>query len=208
MSPSAQRGRIVTQNELMIVTGQFWPSLQRVPRQHLPEAGGMCGAGCWSLPRSRHCPLDRHAWCRKARDGSPRPGSFGEALGGAPQDPGQGRGGAEFEEVKAMAGRTTIQDGDLQGPSRFPWIRRIFVVGIGMAVIHQITGVNAIMYYGTHPGGSGFGREAPCGKHRQRHHLRGGHLRGCPSIRRGAAGCSSPGRWAQHPRCCPLACSR
>ena len=30
-----------------------------------------------------------------------------------------------------------------------PWIRRIFVVGLGMAVINQISGVNAIMYYGT-----------------------------------------------------------
>ena len=30
-----------------------------------------------------------------------------------------------------------------------PWLRRIFVVGIGLAVIQQITGVNSIMYYGT-----------------------------------------------------------
>ena len=39
-----------------------------------------------------------------------------------------------------------------------PWIRRIFVVGLGMAVINQISGVNAIMYYGTSIlSSSGFG---------------------------------------------------
>jgi major inositol transporter-like SP family MFS transporter len=42
-----------------------------------------------------------------------------------------------------------------------PWLRRIFVVGIGLAVIQQITGVNSIMYYGTQIlAESGFGREA------------------------------------------------
>ena len=44
-----------------------------------------------------------------------------------------------------------------------PWIRRIFVVGLGMAVINQISGVNAIMYYGTSIlSSSGFGAREPC----------------------------------------------
>jgi MFS transporter, SP family, major inositol transporter len=30
-----------------------------------------------------------------------------------------------------------------------PWIRRLVVVGIGIAIVQQITGVNSIMYYGT-----------------------------------------------------------
>jgi major inositol transporter-like SP family MFS transporter len=30
-----------------------------------------------------------------------------------------------------------------------PWVRRIFMVGIGIGVIQQVTGVNSIMYYGT-----------------------------------------------------------
>ena len=39
-----------------------------------------------------------------------------------------------------------------------PWIRKIFVVGLGMAIINQISGVNAIMYYGTSIlSSSGFG---------------------------------------------------
>ncbi|WP_217620949.1 MFS transporter, partial [Bacillus sp. GbtcB13] len=30
-----------------------------------------------------------------------------------------------------------------------PWVRRIVLLGIGIAVVQQITGVNSIMYYGT-----------------------------------------------------------
>jgi MFS transporter, SP family, major inositol transporter len=42
-----------------------------------------------------------------------------------------------------------------------PWLRRIFFVGVGLAVIQQITGVNSIMYYGTQIlADAGFGREA------------------------------------------------
>uniref|UniRef100_UPI0036D40358 MFS transporter n=1 Tax=Streptomyces atratus TaxID=1893 RepID=UPI0036D40358 len=29
-----------------------------------------------------------------------------------------------------------------------PWIRRIVFLGIGIAIVQQITGVNSIMYYG------------------------------------------------------------
>ena len=30
-----------------------------------------------------------------------------------------------------------------------PWIRRIFIAGIGVAIFQQCTGINSIMYYGT-----------------------------------------------------------
>ena len=32
---------------------------------------------------------------------------------------------------------------------KVPWIRRIFVAGIGVAIFQQCTGINSIMYYGT-----------------------------------------------------------
>ena len=35
------------------------------------------------------------------------------------------------------------------GDLKVPWIRRIVVVGIGLAVAQQLTGINSIMYYGT-----------------------------------------------------------
>lgn len=31
-----------------------------------------------------------------------------------------------------------------------PWIRKIIIIGIGIGVFSQLTGINAIMYYGTH----------------------------------------------------------
>ncbi len=64
----------------------------------------------------------------------------------------------EFDEVRRAAREDyqsklgTIKD------LTVPWIRRIFVIGLGMAVINQISGVNAIMYYGTNIlSSSGFG---------------------------------------------------
>lgn len=32
---------------------------------------------------------------------------------------------------------------------KIPWVRRIFVAGIGVAIAQQLTGINSIMYYGT-----------------------------------------------------------
>jgi major inositol transporter-like SP family MFS transporter len=68
---------------------------------------------------------------------------------------------AEFEEVKAMAVEDYKSKMGSWKDLGIPWLRRIFVVGIGLAVIQQITGVNSIMYYGTQIlAESGFGREA------------------------------------------------
>jgi major inositol transporter-like SP family MFS transporter len=42
-----------------------------------------------------------------------------------------------------------------------PWIRRIIILGIGIGVISQFTGINSIMYYGTQIlQNSGFGTKA------------------------------------------------
>src|SRR5215218_2250575 len=30
-----------------------------------------------------------------------------------------------------------------------PWIRRLLIIGIGLAIVQQLTGINSIMYYGT-----------------------------------------------------------
>jgi major inositol transporter-like SP family MFS transporter len=48
MSPSAQRGRIVTQNELMIVTGQLLAFIFNACSATPSARPCMCGAGCWS----------------------------------------------------------------------------------------------------------------------------------------------------------------
>jgi major inositol transporter-like SP family MFS transporter len=88
-------------------------------------------------------------------------GSFGEALSVLRRIRSQRAAAAEFEEVKALA----VEDYKAKMGSwkdlGVPWLRHIFLVGIGLAVIQQITGVNSIMYYGTQIlAESGFGREA------------------------------------------------
>jgi major inositol transporter-like SP family MFS transporter len=150
MSPAAQRGRIVTQNELMIVTGQFLAfTFNALLGNLFPDAGHIwrymlviatipaviLWFGMLVLPESPR-------WLAAG-------GRFGEVLdvlrkARAPEDV-----KGEFEEVREAARDDykskmgTIKDLSV------PWIRRIFVVGLGMAVINQISGINAIMYYGT-----------------------------------------------------------
>jgi major inositol transporter-like SP family MFS transporter len=159
MSPAAQRGRIVTQNELMIVTGQFLAfTFNALLGNLFPEAGHIwrymlviatlpaviLWFGMLVLPESPR-------WLAAG-------GRFEDVLevlrkGRAPEDV-----KGEFEEVRDAAREDykaklgTVQD------LAVPWIRRIFIVGLGMAVINQISGINAIMYYGTSIlSSSGFG---------------------------------------------------
>ena len=67
----------------------------------------------------------------------------------------------EFEEVQTLA----VEDyrakmGTFKDLSE-PWLKRVFLVGLGLAVIQQITGVNSIMYYGTQIlTDAGFGAQA------------------------------------------------
>jgi MFS transporter, SP family, major inositol transporter len=162
VSPSARRGRIVTRNELMIVTGQL---LAFIFNAYLGNSFGESG-GIWrwmlvvaTLPAialwiGMYFMPETPRWLASI-------GSFGEALKVLQQIRSQSEARAEFEDVKAMA----VEDAKAQMGSwadlRAPWLRHLFVVGIGLAVIQQITGVNSIMYYGTQIlAESGFGREA------------------------------------------------
>ncbi|WP_035750636.1 sugar porter family MFS transporter [Arthrobacter sp. 35W] len=150
MSPAAQRGRIVTQNELMIVTGQFlaftfnavlgniFPESMHVWRWMLVIAtlpAVVLWFGMLVLPESPR-------WLASA-------GRFEAVLEVLRSTRAAGDVSAEFDEVR-QAAREDYQSrlGTFKDLT-VPWIRRIFVVGLGMAIINQISGVNAIMYYGT-----------------------------------------------------------
>ncbi|CAI3793291.1 sugar porter family MFS transporter [Pseudarthrobacter sp. MM222] len=159
MSPAAQRGRIVTQNELMIVTGQFLAfTFNAVLGNAFPEASHVwrwmlviatlpavvLWFGMLVLPESPR-------WLASA-------GRFGEVLDVLRKTRAAADVSTEFDEVR-QAAREDYQSrlGTFRDLT-VPWIRRIFVVGLGMAVINQISGVNAIMYYGTSIlSSSGFG---------------------------------------------------
>ena len=159
MSPAAQRGRIVTQNELMIVTGQFLAfTFNAVLGNAFPEASHVwrwmlviatlpavvLWFGMLVLPESPR-------WLASA-------GRFGEVLEVLRKTRASADVSTEFDEVRQAAREDYQSKLGTFRDLTVPWIRRIFVVGLGMAVINQISGVNAIMYYGTSIlSSSGFG---------------------------------------------------
>ncbi len=159
MSPAAQRGRIVTQNELMIVTGQFlaftfnavlgnlFPESMHVWRWMLVIAtlpAVILWIGMLILPESPR-------WLASS-------GRFGEVMDVLRQTRAAGDVSAEFDDVRRAAREDYQSRMGTFKDLTVPWIRKIFVVGLGLAIINQISGVNAIMYYGTSIlSSSGFG---------------------------------------------------
>lgn len=159
MSPAAQRGRIVTQNELMIVTGQFlaftfnavlgnlFPEEMHVWRWMLVIAtlpAVILWFGMLILPESPR-------WLASS-------GRFGEVMDVLRQTRAADDVSAEFDDVRRAAREDYQSRMGTFKDLTVPWIRRIFVVGLGLAIINQISGVNAIMYYGTSIlSSSGFG---------------------------------------------------
>ncbi len=55
MSPVESRGRMVTQNELMIVSGQLLAFVFNAILEQQWETTPMCGGSCWSLRRFQPC---------------------------------------------------------------------------------------------------------------------------------------------------------
>ena len=162
VSPSNRRGRIVTQNELMIVTGQL---LAFIFNAYLGNAFGEShGIWRWMLVIAT-LPAIALWMGMNFMPESPRwlasIGSFGETLSVLQRIRSQEEARREFEDVKAMAVEDYKSKMGSWKDLGIPWLRRIFFVGLGLAVIQQITGVNSIMYYGTQIlSQSGFGREA------------------------------------------------
>lgn len=76
-------------------------------------------------------------------------GRYGDALAVLKEVRSEQRAEAELSKVTAMA----IEDEKAKlggwNDLRVPWVRRLVLVGIGIAIVMQITGVNTIMYYGT-----------------------------------------------------------
>jgi major inositol transporter-like SP family MFS transporter len=55
----------------------------------------------------------------------------------------------ELKEIKeSFANPSGVKKASLKDLA-VPWVRRIVLIGIGIAVVQQVTGVNSIMYYGT-----------------------------------------------------------
>jgi sugar porter (SP) family MFS transporter len=153
LSPTERRGALTGRNEIAIVVGQLaafvvnavigtvWSDHPAVWRymlavQAVPAIALF--AGMLRMPESPRWLLAR--------------GRDDEALAVLRQVRDPGRAAAELLEVRALvsdehAERTTGRGGWAE--LRLPWVRRLVLVGVGVAVINQLGGINAVMYYGT-----------------------------------------------------------
>ena len=162
MSPAEGRGRMVTQNELMIVSGQL---LAYVFNAILGNTMGD-NSHIWrymlvisALPAT----LLFFGMLRVPE--SPRwlvaKGKNAEALKVLQKIREEKRAKSELIEIQVAS---TQEEGMKKATFKdlnVPWVRRIVFIGIGIAIVQQITGVNSIMYYGTEIlKGAGFETEA------------------------------------------------
>jgi len=151
MAPAENRGRIVTQNELMIVTGQL---LAFTFNAILGNTIGQEAANVWrwmlviaSLPAvvlwfgMLYVPESPRWLASKGR--------IGEALRVLQKIRERNRAELELKEIQdTIAQESSIVQVTFKDLNT-PWVRRIVLIGIGIAIVQQITGVNSIMYYGT-----------------------------------------------------------
>lgn len=150
VAPYERRGSIVTRNEVMIVSGQFaafivnavlfslWGGHEVVWRYMLAVAVLPAIAlfiGMLRMPESPRWLVSRN---REQ-----------EALAVLKQVRSPERAIAELAEIVALAKKEKREHLGGWRDLKAPWIRRLLIVGIGLGVFQQLTGINSIMYYGT-----------------------------------------------------------
>ncbi|WP_432503913.1 sugar porter family MFS transporter [Kineococcus arenarius] len=150
ISPAERRGGLVTRNEVMIVGGQtaafainavigtVWGTEEHVWRYMLAIAALPAIAlfiGMLRMPESPRWLVS------KGRDA--------DALAVLKQVRSPERAEAELAEVHALAEEE--EQAHVGGFSDLGtrWVRRLIVIGAGLAIFQQLTGINSIMYYGT-----------------------------------------------------------
>lgn len=162
MAPYEKRGRMVTQNELMIVGGQFLAYVfNAILGVAMADTGHvwrymlvLCAIPALILFASMLMVPESPRWLTSK-------GKKSEALRVLKLIRDEKRAEAEFKEIQAAA----VKDSNVEKASikefSTPWLRRLLLIGIGVAIVNQITGVNSIMYYGTQIlQESGFGTKA------------------------------------------------
>lgn len=144
LAPAQERGALVTRNELMTVGGQLlafavnavigtvWGHVDGIWRWMLGVAllpAIILGLGMLRMPESPRW-LIMKGRCPEAR-------GIVERLNADV---------ADFEELTIHVGEDRTSPWELL---RTGWMRRVLLIGIGIAIAQQVTGVNSIMYYGT-----------------------------------------------------------
>lgn len=150
ISPMEQRGRMVNQNELMIVSGQL---LAFICNAALGVFMGENGH-VWRYMLSIAALPAIFLWFGMLKmPESPRwlvaKGRIGEALEVLHKARDEVRAVAELNEIQDnLAKDANLEKATFKDLGQ-PWVRRIVFLGALIAISQQITGVNSIMYYGT-----------------------------------------------------------
>lgn len=151
VAPMEKRSRMVTQNELMIVTGQLLAYVLNALLATVFVAGDdsvwrymlaiaaipaiILWVGMFIVPESPRWLINKK--------------KMSAGLNVLEQVRGQQRAEDEFESVKSSVEKASNRKKASIKDLATPWIRKIVFIGIGIAVLQQITGVNSVMYYGT-----------------------------------------------------------
>jgi major inositol transporter-like SP family MFS transporter len=162
MAPFERRGGIVTRNELMIVSGQFaafvinaiifqiWGENDSIWRIMLLVAVLPAIAlfiGMLRMPESPRWLVSQ--------------GRDPEALSVLKQIRTDERAEAEMAEVHALAEEERQSKTGGASDLSVRWVRRLILIGAGLGIFQQFTGINSIMYYGTQLlGDAGFSQSA------------------------------------------------
>ncbi|MFP7170513.1 sugar porter family MFS transporter [Terribacillus sp. 7520-G] len=162
VSPSESRGKMVTINDLMIVTGQLLAYSSNA------LLGNLFGdtAHIWRYMLAVATLPAIVLWFGMlVMPESPRwlaqQGMLKTAFQILLKIRRKNRAKQEMEQIKKTVAKERSIDKASFKDLAIPWIRRIVLIGLGIGVIQQITGVNSIMYYGTQIlSDAGFGRDA------------------------------------------------
>ncbi|KMY48601.1 sugar porter family MFS transporter [Peribacillus loiseleuriae] len=150
MATAEKRGAIVTRNELMIVTGQLLafvfnailgttmgdhPHVWRYMLVIAALPAVVLFFGMMIVPESPR-------WLASK-------GKKGDALRVLKQIREGKSAEAELKEIETgISKESEIKQATIKDFS-VSWVRRILILGIGIAIVNQVTGINSIMYYGT-----------------------------------------------------------
>ena len=141
-APPAQRGALVSLNQLMITVGILVSYLVGYLL-----AQGRAGAGCSASARCRAwCCSPACCRCRKARAGWPGWDADGasprRALRAAAQSSGGGR-GTDAAPLRPAARGARKAAGASEGGR----LDRPLIIGVGLAIFQQVTGINTVIYF-------------------------------------------------------------
>jgi sugar porter (SP) family MFS transporter len=150
LAPTERRGTLSGRNELAIVVGQMlafiinaiiftvWgelPGVWRIMLSVCAIPAVVLFVGMLRMPESPRWLISK--------------GRHEDALAVLMQVRTEDRAQAEMDEVEHLAEEEAEAHMGGWSDLSIPWVRRILIAGIGLAIAQQCTGINSVMYYGS-----------------------------------------------------------